>query len=169
MGHESKINFDSSIHLPFWGQRPRLVNGLPSDTASRAISVSKKKQPKSAQPASSEKVVICFKVTPQFKAMIQKLLAERFGLTFRREKRELSAYVITCRTTAPRKGARLEVRFQGGVDLPPGIRAGLRIVVLRAVCAGEAVPGSRVRHQLVRHFGLGEPLLGRFAVSSPAP
>jgi uncharacterized protein (TIGR03435 family) len=33
--------------------------------------------------------------TPQFKAMIQKLLAERFGLEFRREKRELSAYVVT--------------------------------------------------------------------------
>jgi uncharacterized protein (TIGR03435 family) len=33
--------------------------------------------------------------TPQMKAMIQKLLAERFGLEFRREKRELSAYVVT--------------------------------------------------------------------------
>jgi len=33
--------------------------------------------------------------TPQFKAMIRRLLAERFGLEFRREKRELAAYVIT--------------------------------------------------------------------------
>jgi uncharacterized protein (TIGR03435 family) len=33
--------------------------------------------------------------TPQFKALIMKLLAERFGLEFHREKRELSAYVMT--------------------------------------------------------------------------
>ncbi len=40
--------------------------------------------------------------TPQFKAMIQKLLAERFGLVFRREKRELSAYVVTVDKAGPK-------------------------------------------------------------------
>jgi uncharacterized protein (TIGR03435 family) len=32
---------------------------------------------------------------PQLRAMLQKLLAERFGLQFHREKKELSAYVLT--------------------------------------------------------------------------
>lgn len=39
---------------------------------------------------------------PQLKSMLQKLLADRFSLTFHREKKELSAYVLTVGKTGPK-------------------------------------------------------------------
>jgi uncharacterized protein (TIGR03435 family) len=39
---------------------------------------------------------------PQLATMVQKLLKERFGLAFRKDKRELSAYVLTVVKTGPK-------------------------------------------------------------------
>jgi uncharacterized protein (TIGR03435 family) len=46
----------------------------------------------------------------QFKLMLQKLLAERFGLKFHREPKQLSAYVLT----APQGAEKLKVNDSGG-------------------------------------------------------
>jgi uncharacterized protein (TIGR03435 family) len=50
----------------------------------------------------------------QLKGAVQKLLAERFGLTFHREKRELSAYVIT----VDKAGVKMTKSQNNGVPLP---------------------------------------------------
>lgn len=51
---------------------------------------------------------------PQLKTMVQKLLAERFGLTFHREKRELSAYVMT----VDKAGVKMTKSQRSGANLP---------------------------------------------------
>jgi uncharacterized protein (TIGR03435 family) len=51
---------------------------------------------------------------PQLRAMVQKLLAERFGLEFHREKKELSAYVIT----VDKAGVKMNKVEGAGVKLP---------------------------------------------------
>jgi uncharacterized protein (TIGR03435 family) len=50
----------------------------------------------------------------QLKSAVQKLLTERFGLTFHREKRELSAYVIT----VDKAGVKMTKSAMNGVPLP---------------------------------------------------
>jgi len=51
---------------------------------------------------------------PQLKTMVQKLLAERFGMEFHREKKELSAYVIT----VDKAGVKMTKSEGNGVNLP---------------------------------------------------
>jgi uncharacterized protein (TIGR03435 family) len=51
---------------------------------------------------------------PQLRTMVQKLLAERFGLEFHREKKELSAYVIT----VDKAGVKMTKSESNGVNLP---------------------------------------------------
>jgi uncharacterized protein (TIGR03435 family) len=50
---------------------------------------------------------------PQFKIMVQKLLADRFQLTFHRDKKELSAYAITVTKSGPKLN-----KSEAGGNLP---------------------------------------------------
>ncbi|MGH9599729.1 MAG: TIGR03435 family protein [Terracidiphilus sp.] len=57
----------------------------------------------------------------QLKTMTQKLLADRFKLTFHSEKRELSAFVLTVESKGPKLSA---TKFPGPVPIISGFRPG---------------------------------------------
>jgi uncharacterized protein (TIGR03435 family) len=89
----------------------------------------------------------------QLKAMVQKMLAERFELAFHREKRELSVYAITVAKAGPKLTKSESPANLPGFGMPPG-----RLIVRNATMAqlANVMQANLIEQPVVDQTGLGE-------------
>jgi uncharacterized protein (TIGR03435 family) len=89
----------------------------------------------------------------QLKAMVQKMLAERFELAFHREKKELSVYAITVAKGGPKLAKSESPGNLPGFGMPPG-----RLMVRNATMAqlANVMQANLLEQPVVDQTGLGE-------------
>jgi uncharacterized protein (TIGR03435 family) len=90
----------------------------------------------------------------QLKLMVQKLLADRFQLTFHREKKELSVYAITVAKTGS-KLTRNDTNPNGLPGFGGGGRGGLRVVNSTMAEFGAMMQANVLDRPVVDQTGLG--------------